>query len=110
MDDFASVYVWQQYHARGFGYGALVGIAMSRNHQESEGFIAGANRQWLTYSTPGRTISPAPRAGRALPLRHRVTPGPFQRGLLTRRTRRSPSPVCGPHRPAPPDRATPGRR
>lgn len=54
--NFGSVYVWQQYHARGFSYQAYAGIATLRINQESIGFVVGANRQRLTFSTPVRTI------------------------------------------------------
>jgi hypothetical protein len=53
--NFASVYVWQQYHVRGFAYRAYAGIAV-RGELETRGFKIGANRQRLTYSTPVRTI------------------------------------------------------
>jgi hypothetical protein len=54
--NFASVYVWQQYHVRGFAYRAYAGIAV-RGELETRGFKVGANRQRLTYSTPVRTIN-----------------------------------------------------
>jgi len=53
--NFASVYVWQQYHVRGFAYRAYAGIVV-RGDFEPRGFKIGANRQRLTYSTPVRTI------------------------------------------------------
>ena len=52
--NFASVYVWQQYHGRGFAYKAYAGIIV-RGELEPRGFKIGANRQRLTYSTPVRT-------------------------------------------------------
>ena len=53
--NFASVYVWQQYHARGLAYRALVGIALEPG-TEIVGYDFGADRQRLTYSPPVRTI------------------------------------------------------
>ena len=55
--NFGSIYVWQQYHARGFAYTAVAGIAILRINQISQGWVVGGNRQRLTYSTPVRTIS-----------------------------------------------------
>lgn len=53
--NFASVYVWQQYHARGFDYRAYAGIA-ERGNFHTLGFVVGGNRQQLTYSRPVGTI------------------------------------------------------
>jgi hypothetical protein len=54
--NFASVYVWDQYHARGFAYRAYAGVAV-RGEPETRGFTTGANRQQLTYSVPVRTTT-----------------------------------------------------
>jgi hypothetical protein len=54
--NFASVYVWDQYHARGFAYRASAGVAV-RGEPETRGFTTGANRQQLTYSVPVRTTT-----------------------------------------------------
>ncbi|GAA2487852.1 hypothetical protein [Terrabacter carboxydivorans] len=54
--NFASVYVWDQYHLRGFSYRSSVGIAV-RGEPETRGFTTGANRQQLTYSVPVRTTA-----------------------------------------------------
>lgn len=54
--NFASVYVWDQYHARGFSYRSYAGIAV-RGEPETRGFTVGANRQQLSYSTPVRTTA-----------------------------------------------------
>ena len=54
--NFASVYVWDQYHVRGFAYRSLAGVAV-RGEPETRGFMTGATRQQLSYSTPVRTTS-----------------------------------------------------
>lgn len=54
--NFASVYVWDQYHLRGFAYRSSAGIAV-RGEPETRGFATGANRQQLTYSLPVRTTA-----------------------------------------------------
>ncbi|WP_323099449.1 hypothetical protein [Intrasporangium sp. YIM S08009] len=54
--NFASVYVWEQYHARGFAYRAMVGVAV-RGEPETRGFVTGGNRVRTTYSTPVRTVA-----------------------------------------------------
>ena len=54
--NFASVYVWHQYHVRGFGYRAQVGIAV-KGEQETRGYVIGPNRQRLTFSKPVRTVN-----------------------------------------------------
>jgi hypothetical protein len=54
--NFASVYVWDQYHARGTAYRAMSGVAV-RGEPEPRGFTSGALRQQLTYSTPVRTTA-----------------------------------------------------
>lgn len=54
--NFASVYVWQHYHARAFGYRAQVGIAV-KGEQETRGYVIGPNRQRLTFSKPVRTVN-----------------------------------------------------
>ena len=53
--NFASVYVWKQYHDRGFSYRAYAGIAV-KGEQETRGFVIGANRQRLVYSAPVPTL------------------------------------------------------
>ena len=45
--NFASVYVWDQYHVRGFAYRSYAGVAV-RGEQEPRGFTVSANRQQLT--------------------------------------------------------------
>lgn len=42
--NFASVYVWDQYHARGFAYRSYSGVAV-RGEPETRGFTSSANRQ-----------------------------------------------------------------
>lgn len=54
--NFSSVYVWQQYHVRGFSYRAMAGTAV-KGEQEVRGFVSGPTRQRLVYSTPTRSIS-----------------------------------------------------
>ena len=54
--NFASVYVWDQYHVRGFAYRSYSGVAV-RGEPETRGFTASANRQQLSYSTPVRTTA-----------------------------------------------------
>jgi hypothetical protein len=54
--NFASVYVWDQYHDRGFAYRSYAGIAV-RGEPETRGFTASATRQQLSYSTPVRTTA-----------------------------------------------------
>ncbi|WP_256796082.1 hypothetical protein [Terrabacter sp. Ter38] len=54
--NFTSVYVWDQYHVRGFAYRSLAGVAV-RGEPETRGFTTGATRQQLSYSTPVRTTS-----------------------------------------------------
>ncbi|MBC9822760.1 hypothetical protein [Terrabacter sp. MAHUQ-38] len=54
--NFASVYVWDQYHDRGFAYRSYAGIAV-RGEPETRGFTASAIRQQLSYSTPVRTTA-----------------------------------------------------
>jgi hypothetical protein len=54
--NFGSVYVWQQYHVRGFGYRAQVGIAV-KGEQETRGYVIGPNRQRMTWSKPVRTVN-----------------------------------------------------
>ena len=54
--NFTSVYVWDQYHVRGFAYRSLAGVAV-RGEPEARGFTTGASRQQLSYSTPVRTTS-----------------------------------------------------
>jgi hypothetical protein len=53
--NFASVYVWKQYHDRGFSYRAYAGIAVL-GEQETRGFVIGGNRQRLVYSAPTATL------------------------------------------------------
>lgn len=52
--NYASVYVWSQYHALGFSYRAQVGILV-QGESEARGYVVGANRSRLTYSSPVRT-------------------------------------------------------
>jgi len=54
--NFASVYVWDQYHARGFAYRSSAGVAV-RGEPETRGFTTSANRQQLSYSAPVRTTT-----------------------------------------------------
>ena len=54
--NFASVYVWDQYRARGFAYRSYAGVAV-RGDLETRGFTSSANRQQLSYSSPVRTTS-----------------------------------------------------
>ena len=54
--NFASVYVWDQYHARGFAYRSYAGVAV-RGEPETRGFTTSANRQQLSYSVPVRTTT-----------------------------------------------------
>lgn len=54
--NFTSVYVWDQYHARGFAYRPLAGVAV-RGEPETRGFSTGATRQRLSYSVPVRTTA-----------------------------------------------------
>ena len=54
--NFTSVYVWDQYHVRGFAYRSLAGVGV-RGEPEARGFTTGATRQQLSYSTPVRTTS-----------------------------------------------------
>jgi hypothetical protein len=53
--NFASVYVWKQYHDLGFDYRAMTGVAI-QGVQETSGFVLGANRQRLTYSAPVSSV------------------------------------------------------
>lgn len=53
--NFASVYVWQQYHVRGFAYRAYSGVNVA-GELEPRGFTVSASRQQLSYSKPVRTI------------------------------------------------------
>ena len=55
--NFASVYVWQQYHARGFAYSAVAALSLTPSSDDVWGLVVGGNRQRLTYSTPERTIT-----------------------------------------------------
>ena len=52
--NFASVYVWAQYHNLGFGYRAQAGIVVGGGG-DTVGYTVGGNRQRLVYSTPVRT-------------------------------------------------------
>ncbi|MDC5695735.1 hypothetical protein OO014_00560 [Intrasporangium calvum] len=52
--NFASVYVWAQYHNLGFGYRPQAGIVVGGS-TDTRGYTVGDNRQRLTYSTPVRT-------------------------------------------------------
>jgi len=54
--NFASVYVWAQYHNLGFGYRAQAGIVVGGSG-DTVGYTVGGNRQRLVYSTPVRTTS-----------------------------------------------------
>jgi hypothetical protein len=54
--NFTSVYVWDQYHARGFAYRSSAGVAV-RGEPETRGFTTSANRQQLSYSAPVRTTT-----------------------------------------------------
>ena len=54
--NFSSVYVWEQYHALGFGYRAQTGIVVGGGG-DTRGYAVGDNRQRLTYSVPVRTVS-----------------------------------------------------
>lgn len=54
--NFASVYVWDQYHARGTAYRSMVGVAV-RGEPDTRGFTTGALRQQLSYSVPVRTTA-----------------------------------------------------
>ena len=54
--NFASVYVWDQYHARGLAYRSYAGVAV-RGEPETRGFTTSANRQQLSYSVPVRTTT-----------------------------------------------------
>ena len=54
--NFASVYVWDQYHARGTAYRSMVGVAV-RGEPDTRGFATGALRQQLSYSVPVRTTA-----------------------------------------------------
>lgn len=54
--NFSSVYVWEQYHALGFGYRAQTGIVVGGGG-DTRGYAVGDNRQRLTYSIPVRTVS-----------------------------------------------------
>lgn len=49
--NFASTYVWDQYHRLGLSYRAISGIAVT-THSETEGFVVGSVRQRLVYSRP----------------------------------------------------------
>jgi hypothetical protein len=52
--NFSSVYVWDQYHDRGFSYRVYSGVVV-RGEPEARGFTTSANRQQTSYSTPVRT-------------------------------------------------------
>jgi hypothetical protein len=52
--NFASVYVWDQYHDRGFAYRVNSGIVV-RGEPEARGFATSGNRQQTSYSLPVRT-------------------------------------------------------
>ncbi|MGW5239900.1 hypothetical protein ACWEOW_13285 [Monashia sp. NPDC004114] len=52
--NFSSVYVWDQYHNRGFSYWVYSGVVV-RGEPEARGFSTSANRQQTSYSTPVRT-------------------------------------------------------
>lgn len=54
--NFASVYVWSQYHSLGFAYRAQVGIVVGGG-SDAAGYVVGDNRARLTYSVPVRTTS-----------------------------------------------------
>ena len=54
--NFTSVYVWDQYHARGTAYRSMAGVAV-RGEPDTRGFTTGAVRQQLTYSAPVRTTA-----------------------------------------------------
>jgi hypothetical protein len=52
--NFASVYVWDQYHDRGFAYRVYSGVVV-RGEPEARGFSTSGNRQQTSYSIPVRT-------------------------------------------------------
>ena len=52
--NFASVYVWDQYHDLGFAYRVYSGIVV-KGEPEARGFATSANRQQTSYSIPVRT-------------------------------------------------------
>ena len=52
--NFASVYVWDQYHVRGFSYRVMSGVVV-QGEPEARGFATSANRQQTSYSLPVRT-------------------------------------------------------
>jgi len=52
--NFSSVYVWDQYHKRGFAYRVNSGVVV-RGEFDARGFSTSANRQQTSYSTPVRT-------------------------------------------------------
>ena len=52
--NFASVYVWDQYHNRGFAYRVYSGVVV-RGEFDARGFATSANRQQTSYSIPVRT-------------------------------------------------------
>jgi len=54
--NFASVYVWAQYHSLGFAYRAQTGIVVGGG-SDAAGYVVGDNRARLTYSIPVRTTS-----------------------------------------------------
>jgi hypothetical protein len=54
--NFASVYVWDQYHDRGFAYRVYSGVVV-RGEPEARGFATSANRQQTSYSLPVRTTA-----------------------------------------------------
>ena len=53
--NFASVYVWKQYHDLGLDYRAYAGIAVSGEY-EAWGFIGGGDRQRFMYSVPEPSV------------------------------------------------------
>lgn len=54
--NFSSVFVWEQYHALGFGYRAQAGVVVGGGG-DTRGYVVGGNRQRTTYSIPVRTVS-----------------------------------------------------
>lgn len=54
--NYASAYVWEQYHAKGFAYNAQAGILV-KAEPETRGYVVGATRDRTVFSTPVRTTS-----------------------------------------------------
>ncbi len=52
--NFSSVFVWDQYHNRGFAYRVNSGVVV-RGEPEARGFSTSGNRQQTSYSAPVRT-------------------------------------------------------